>query len=372
MKIAQYFFALLLIFAVTAGCKNDSNAKNAARGGKSQGPRALTVRTAGVQTRNVVYKIQALGSLEAEELVQVPAQVGGAVTEVLFNEGDRVTADTVLVRIDPDRYRLQAEQAEAAYRKATADWKRADADSKRREELAQQQLVAAEELNRAQLEAERLAAEMASAKASLDLSLQNSRRSEVRAPRPGVINTRNVSTGQFVQTGTVLATLVDPGRLRLRFKVSENESLSAKTGETVTFRVAALGSREFQAKVYHVGDIADPQTRQVEVLGWVKNPGALKPGFFAEVTLVTQEHKQALVVPESAVQASEQGFVAYVVENGIARVHPLQIGLRSGDGSVEITSGLQPGEQVVVEGSDRLADGMAVQAAAELPGGERK
>jgi multidrug efflux pump subunit AcrA (membrane-fusion protein) len=112
-----------------------------------------------------------------------------------------------------------------------------------------------------------------------------------------------------------------------------------------------------------VGEVADPSTRQVEVLAWVKNPGVLKPGFFAEVSLASESRKAATVVPESAVQASEQGFVSYVVKDGKAEVRPIKIGLRTGTGVVEILSGLAPGDIVVVEGSDRLANGVPVQVA---------
>jgi RND family efflux transporter MFP subunit len=129
----------------------------------------------------------------------------------------------------------------------------------------------------------------------------------------------------------------------------------------VTFRVAPLGPRDFTARIYHVGRIADSTTRQVEVLGWVDNPGDLKPGFFAEVTLSGEEHKEALVVPESAIQASEQGFVTYVVQEGKAVLRPVQLGLRTGTGIVEILEGLKAGEAVVTEGSDRLADGIPVE-----------
>ena len=93
-----------------------------------------------------------------------------------------------------------------------------------------------------------------------------------------------------------------------------------------------------------MGDLADPATRQVEVLAWVRNPGELKPGFFAEVTLAVESKKGALTVPEGAVQASERGFIAYAVEDGKARVRPIEIGLRTGTGVVEILSGLKPGE----------------------------
>ena len=329
--------------------------------------RAVTVRVAPVALQDVVYRIQALGSLEADELVQVTSEVEGAVAGVQFHEGDRVTPETVLARIDPDRYRLWAQQAEASYKKALADQHRAEGELKRREELARQQLVSAEDLIRARQDAERLAAEGDATKAAWDIALQNVRRSEVRPSRAGVINTRSVDTGQFVKNGAVLATLVDTTRLRLRFKLSEGESLRVHAGDTVSFRVKALGARQFATEVYHVGEVADAATRQVEVVAWVRNPGMLKPGFFAEVDVATESHKDALVVPEGAVQASERGFITYVAEGGRARLRPIEIGLRTGTGVVEILSGLRAGETVVVEGSDRLADGVSVASGGNAP-----
>jgi multidrug efflux system membrane fusion protein len=112
-----------------------------------------------------------------------------------------------------------------------------------------------------------------------------------------------------------------------------------------------------------VGEVADPPTRQVEVLAWVRNPGVLKPGFFAEVALPSESRRGALVIPETAVQASERGFVTFVVEDGKARARPIQIGLRTVGGNVEILAGIAAGETVIYEGSDRLADGMSVRSA---------
>jgi membrane fusion protein, multidrug efflux system len=353
--------ALLVAAALTfAACKSGQTAASP----RGAGPRALTVRAAPVVVQDVVYEIKAIGSLEPEELVQITAEVQGAVADVRFNEGDRVGTDTVLARIDPDRYRLEAERAEATYRKALADEQRARTDLARREELARAQLVAAEELNRSKGENDRLAAESAAAKAARDIANQNVARASVRASRAGVINTRAVQTGQFVQPGTVLATLVDIGRLRLRFKVGDAESLRARKQQTVKFRVASLGSREYDATVYHVSDVADPATRQVEVMAWVKNPGELKPGFFTEVTLASETRRGALVVPEGAIQASDKGFVTYVIADQKAQLRPVAIGLRTGTGVVEILSGVKAGEVVVTEGSDRLVDGVAVQVAA--------
>ncbi len=361
--------ALFLAF-LTAGLLAACKEKGTPGSANKKAARSLAVRTAPVVARDVVYKVQALGSLEPEESVQITAQVNGAVNEVLFHAGDTVTADTVLASIDPDRYRLEAERAEATHRKSVADWKRAESDLARREALARENLMAEEELNRARKETERLAADAASARASAEIAIQNVRHSIVRSPRAGELNTRTVEPGQFVQIGHVLTTLVDLRRLRLRFRVSESESLKVREGGAVAFTVASLGSTPFKARVYHVSGIADPATRQVEVLAWVDNPGVLKPGFFAEVTLSTATNRNAVVVAEGAVQATERGFVVYVVENGIAKEKTVKIGMRTGDGSVEILSGLAIGETIVVEGSDRLADGIpveAVAAAAEQP-----
>lgn len=341
------------------------------QGATSQRPRAaaIAVRTAPVVSKDVVYGISALGSLEAQDLVQVTAEVDGAVSEVLFQAGDRVTPQTVLLRIAPDRYRLEADRAEANYRKAVADAARAGQDLERREQLAREQLVPVEELNRSRSETEGLEAEAAAMKAAWALAERNRARSELRPPQRGVIDTRRVETGQYVRMGDVLATLVDTSRLRLRFKVSDAQSLRARRGDEVGFRVAALGDARFVGRIYHVGEVADPTTRQVEVLAWVANPGQLKPGFFAEVAFAAETRHAAIVVPEGAVQASEVGFVAYVVRDGQARLRPIQIGLRTEQGEVEIKSGLTAGETVVVEGSDRIADGVPVEEEAAAGAG---
>ncbi|HEY7411332.1 MAG TPA: efflux RND transporter periplasmic adaptor subunit [Vicinamibacteria bacterium] len=349
--------SLLTLSAAAAACGGAPGASGAT---KQDARPALRVRVAPVEVRDVVTDAKAVGSLEAEEIVQVTAEVEGAVSGVRFNEGDRVSPSTVLLLIDPNRYRLEAARAEATFQKAVADARRAASEAARREELARESLVSSEELNRARQEAERLEAEAASTRASRDWALQNRNRAEVRPSRAGVINSKTVETGKYVKMGDVLATLVDVSRLRLRFNLSESESLRVHEGQEITFTVSALGSQPFRGQVYHVGDVADPATRQVQVLSWVRNPGVLKPGFFAEVSLATETRTAALVVPEGAVQASERGFVAYVVRDGKAMQRPVKIGLRTGTGVVEILSGLEKGDIVVTEGSDRLADGVPV------------
>ncbi len=337
-------------------------------GGRGGGA-AIPVKAGPVLVQQVTYAIQAVGSLEAEDLVQVTAEVDGVLTEVNFREGDRVTKSTVIALIDPDRYKLEADRAEANYRRAVADGAQAEATLARREALAKEDLVSVEDLNQTRTANERLAAEVASAKAARDIAAQSLSRAWVKPRRGGVIDKRLVATGTFVRAGTNLATLVDLARLQLRFRVSETESLRAMKGQEAKFKVAATGDREFTARIYHVGEVADPASRQVEVLAWVQNPGVLKPGFFAEVSLPSESKKDAIVVPETAIQASDRGFIAFTILDGKATVRPVEIGPRTGGGNVEILSGLKAGEIIVYEGSDRITNGTAVSTGGSAPTG---
>ncbi len=185
-----------------------------------------------------------------------------------------------------------------------------------------------------------------------------------------MIDKRLVATGTFVRAGTNLATLVDLARLQLRFRVSETESLRAAKGQEATFKVAATGDREFTARIYHVGEVADPASRQVEVLAWVQNPGVLKPGFFAEVSLPSESKKDAIVVPETAIQASDRGFIAFAIQDGKAIVRPVELGPRTGGGFVEVLTGLSRGEVIVFEGSDRITNGTSVTTEGRAPGSD--
>ncbi len=188
--------SLLLAATLALGaCGRSGGAASASPSGGRPASPALRVRLAPVQVQDVVASVKALGTLEAEDLVQVTAEVEGAVAEVAFNEGDRVSPETVLARIDPERYRLEAQRAQAALAKAEADAERARQELERREKLFVEQLVAQEELNRARSERDRLAGEAAAARAARDIADQNVRRSEVRPSRGGVIDTRTVEHG---------------------------------------------------------------------------------------------------------------------------------------------------------------------------------
>jgi len=333
-------------------------------------PAAARIATAPVVVRDVTSTVNALGAVEAEEEVRVVASVEGVVTHVRFREGDRVTPASVLAEIDPERYRLLAERAQARLETTIAEQRKAQSDLRRREELLTQTppLVSTEEVERARQEAERLRAAVAEAKAAADLAQQDRDRSIVHPLVPGIINRRSVDTGQHVEAKDVIATLIDTRRLHVRFKVSESESVRLRDGMTVSFTTAAWPGRVFDAVIFHVSSSAEPASRMVEVLARIEDPDpALKPGFFAEVKATVDSRKDALLVPERAVLATDRGFVVFEVQDGVARLRPVTLGLRTGDGAIEVLSGLTREAVVVTDGGAILKDGAPVVDVAATP-----
>jgi membrane fusion protein, multidrug efflux system len=357
-------FAFVLLALSAAGCKPPSGPYT---GGGPPPKRTFPVEVREVATEEVQYTIDAVGSLEPQEEVKITARVAGTIERLHFDEGTTVTPETVLVEIDRSRYRLLAERAKASHERAVAEAAKADTVLQNRKELKKKDAtyVGDEEIATLTSQLTAARAQAAEAKSSHDLALQDVEYSQARSLISGVINTKNVSTGQYVAAGTQLATLVDQSKLKLRFKVSETESvkLSAVIGRDrrISFSVRPLPGKVFQAELLHISPQANTQTRTVECLAIVENQGAiLKPGFFAMVRAVVETRQKAVVVADSGILPTERGFVAFVVKDGKAQQRSVRAGLFVREGAVEILEGLAPGDQLVVTGAAALRDGVDV------------
>lgn len=328
------------------------------------------VEVAPIEIRDVEYSVSAVGSVEAFEQVQITARVAGVVERVGFTEGQTVKKGEVLAEIEPTRYSLAVDAAKAALEKAQASAAEAQAGAQRRAAVNEQRpgLLPAEELETFQTRARTAAAEVSAAKAALDQAQLNLRDAYVRAPMDGVLQTRTVQTGQYVQPGHVMATLLRRDPLLLRFRVPEADVGRIKPGMEARFTVRS-DSRRFNAKLTHVAAAADDQSRMVQVTAEVAKEDieALRPGAFASVTVPVGISKGSPVVPQTAVRPSERGFLAYVVEDGRARERVVELGLRTADGRVEVREGLKPGEHLVVRGAEALKEGAAVRVAQGTP-----
>jgi len=325
------------------------------------------VEVQSVELRSLVYTVNAVGSVDAFEKVQVTARVPGVVDRILFVEGSFAKVDQILVEIEPERYRLGVEAAQATYEKAVAAKADAEAGLKRRETVITQNpgLIPGEELETWRTKVLLAASDVAQTKSALNQANLNLHDAYVRAPFSGILQTRTVQTGQYVQTGTVLATLVRRDPMLLRFKVPERDAARFRIGMKAVFKVRD-DVRDYGAKIVHIAASADDVTRLVDVTAQVDGTRdqALRPGSFAEITVPVSSEKTAPVIPQTSIRPSERGFLAFVVENDKAVQRILMLGMRTADGQVEVLSGLKPGEVLVVRGAEALRDGAPVRIAA--------
>jgi RND family efflux transporter MFP subunit len=325
-----------------------------------------TVDVIPVESKKVDYIVQAPGTIDAFERVQVTARVAGVVDHVLFAEGQQVKQGTPLVTIDSEHFRLAVAQAKAELQKASATQADAEAMVARREGATKDHpgLIPGEEIASDKTKALTAKADTEVAAQALKTAEVNLRDSSVVAPIDGVIQTRTVETGQFVQAGYVMATLLRDDPMLLHFQVEPDDAPRLKPGMPVTFTMRET-QRTFNAKLTLVAGAADAATHMVSVTGEViadEHKYWLRPGSFCDVTIDLGAKREAPLIPRSAARATDHGYVAYVVDGDVAKEHPLTLGMSTRDGWVEVRAGLKAGDLLVVRGAEALSNGAKVHA----------
>lgn len=359
-----------LVACLFVGCGKKEGGGGGPGSGPGKGKMTFPVEVAPVASEHVEYTVSAVGTVDAYERVQVTARVAGVVEKVRFSEGDTVKKGQVLVEIDPARYSLAARRAQASLERAQASAAEASQNLDRRKDAGPEGagVFSKEDIEGWQTRSRTAVAQVNEAKAALDEANLNLRDAYVRAPIEGKMQTRTVQTGQFVQAGTVLGTVLRRDPLLLRFQVPEADAPRLQTGMVVRFRVGS-NERTFTGKVTLVSEAADETNRMVPIIAQIddEHKEALRPGAFADVTVPVGVSDSASVIPQTAIRPSERGFLAFVVKDGVASERVLTLGMRTADGRVEVRKGIMPGEVLVVRGAEPLREGASVRVVP--PGG---
>jgi RND family efflux transporter MFP subunit len=324
------------------------------------------VQVAPLETRQVSYTVVAPGGIEAFQQVQITSRVAGAVDRVAFVEGQTVKQGDTLVTIETERYQVAVDLAKAAVDRASATQSAAEAELARRQGAVAQHpgLVAGEEIAQYQTSVATTKADVASAQQAVRVAQLNLRDAYVKAPFGGVIQSRTVQAGQYLQPGAVLGTLLQRDPLLLRFGVTEGDAPRLKAGMTANMSLRE-STRTYAAKIILVAEAADPTTRLVPVTAQVDDTEHkywLRPGAFCEVSVPIGDARPAIVVPSIAVQPTDSGNIVYIVDDkNIAHLKPVQLGMYTPEGGVEVTQGLAAGQLLVVQGFEALSDGAPVK-----------
>jgi RND family efflux transporter MFP subunit len=348
--------------ALVAGCKKNEATAQAGKRGLKQAAFAVEVIKVDAQPREL--SVTAPGVVDAFEHVQVTARVSGVVDKVTFVEGQEVKAGQTLALVDSRRYSLNVSSARAALAKAQATAADSEQSLKRREAASETNpgLIPGEEIETYRTRLRTAQADVAQANEALKLAQLNLDDSQVKAAANGTIQTRSVQTGQYVQAGTVIATLLQSEPMLLRFNVTTAEAPRLKVGMPVEFSLKE-SQQTYQGKISLVSGSADPESRLVPITAEVDSTHKfwLRPGSFATVQVKLTSQKQFPMIPQTAARPSDRGFVAFIVEGDTAHERVLQLGMHTADGWVEVHDGLQAGEQIVTRGAEALADGTKVQ-----------
>ncbi len=318
--------------------------KGETSGGPPQKPPApVRVMIAGTDT--LLEDIFVNGSLSGTESIDLQPETQGKVVSLFFEEGEEVKKGELLIKLNDT-------ELQAGLKKVQSQITIASEKLNRLKKLIDVNGISREEYESALNLVQSLEADKAYTEAMIQ-------KTELRAPFSGTIGLRNVSPGSMVSSGTIIATLEQSDPMKLDISVPEKYSHLLGKGAHLSFRVEQL-EEEFHGVVYATDPRIDPSTRSLRLRARCSNPeGKLKAGSFARVKLALKEHIGAVMIPSEAIVPELKGNKVFIVKNGESVPVSVQTGIRSSR-KVEITSGLQAGDSVIVSGYMQLKPGQKV------------
>jgi len=336
-----YRLILPSLLAALAGCGEDP--PTSPRGGWGAAAKVVTVQ---VELRPMVDEIEALGTARANESIEIQPRIASLIDHVEFAEGQVVRKGDLLVELENREIVAGLAVAEASLSESRSIYERSKS-------LASSQAISASNLEQLLAQVKVDEAQVAAARARL----ANTR---ILAPFAGRVGLRRVSPGSFVNTSTVITTLDDVSQIKLDFSVPETFLTVVREGMNIVAHSLVYPDREFLGNVKSVDTRLDPISRSVQVRALIPNTdGVLKPGMFLTVDL-QRDRGDVLVAPEQSIVPEGTRQFVYVVKDGKAEKRPVILGRRI-PGFVTIEEGLQPGEEIVTEGTHKIRDGADVE-----------
>lgn len=338
---ASLIFLLCLTCAVAVAVTDEKKAVPAR--GEQQGMPVEAIQAALSPLRN---EINATGTLYSNESVVVAAEIAGKVTQISFDDGQKVSEGQILLQLDQSILSAERDRAQASFNLSEANIKRAEL-------LLQEQAISERERDEAY-------AQWRLDQANLRLAEAQLAKTVIRAPFSGLLGLRRVSIGEYMQPGENIVNLDDIDPIKVDFRVPEVFAHQLRVGQKIQMLVDAVPGESFTGQVYAIDPQIDINGRSVLLRAKVaQQNGPLRPGMFARVSLVLEDKPNALMIPEEAlIPKGDQQMVFKVVDGKVVAAE-VTTGLRT-RGQVEILHGLDPGETVITAGQIKVRPGMPV------------
>lgn len=322
--------------------KHNGRAGGGGAGGGGGGPTA--VRAIVLASQPMADRITTVGTVLANEDVDIRSEISGRIEAISFSEGARVRKGQVLVKIADDE--LRAETARAESRLAIAQ-----SEADRQKQLFEQNLSSQREYDTAMNAFNVAKAEAALVRAQLN-------KTEIRAPFEGKVGLRFVSAGSYVSPTTPITSIQDDTPVKLDFSVPERYAARVKAGDKIRFTVQG-SSRSFEGSIYAIEPSIDTTTRTLRVRATHPNTdGALVPGAFADVEIVMSQ-RETISIPAFALIPDLKGHRVFVYSGGKAQPRSVEVGTRT-DELVEIVGGVSAGDTLITSAILQLKPGTAV------------
>lgn len=328
----------------------DTSGEEAKKDGKDQ-PTAIPVEVTRLTTGPISSFLLYSSTLETEQTVNVYSRIAGLVEEIYVEESDRVQKGARLVQIEKDEYVLAERKARLEYEKLLADYNRLKA-------LQAEELLSEEEFLTAEINMKQ--AEIAWEQAKLNLEYTT-----VTAPISGVIGDRLVNLGDRIQTSTNLFTVANLDEKIVRLYVPQSEYAKCYKNQTAMVTTDVMAGTRFNGYVKRISPIIDPQSGTFKVTVAVKDPqNQLRPGMFVNAELIVDTHKNARLIPKSALIYENERTYFFIVSRDSSQKLELKKGFEDAE-KVEILNDLEAGTQIVVLGQNGLKDGSRVKIVEE-------
>lgn len=339
-KLIVYFFAAASIM-VLVGCS-----EKAGPGGGFQMP-PTPVEVANVTAQDIADKFEVVGTIEAIEGVTIVSEIDASVLSLPFTEGSFINKGDLVAQLDDSQLSAEVNRTEALYDQSKASYNRIKS-------IVEQNAGTPQDLDDA-------LANLKVAEANYEVAKSRLAKTRIVAPFSGIIGTRKVSVGAFLRTGQQITELANLNEIRVSFSAPERFLSQLKRNSDVIVSSTVFPGYEIKGRILAIEPILDPETRNVNIVARVQNPGQkFRPGMSANVSAILSERLHALTIPNEAVFAKgNQSFVYVVKKDTSVAATPVTLGLQTSE-MVEVVSGLEDGMQVIRAGHQKLFDGAKV------------